>query len=116
VEFIRAKLRYETTHFVPWSVWLVGLQVEFTLFPDLSLSAPAISRNKYLGPGFFLDFNYLPFQTPSDIFNMSEEEQMFLVDEEQADEDGETSVLWKKRHRQVIDPCGSLPVYNTIHG
>jgi hypothetical protein len=46
---------------------------------------------------------------------MSEEEQMFLVDEEQADEDGETSVLWKKRRRQVLDPCESLPVYNTIH-
>jgi hypothetical protein len=47
---------------------------------------------------------------------MSEEEQMFLVDEEQADEDGETSVLWKKRsRRQDIDRCESLPVYNTIH-
>jgi hypothetical protein len=47
---------------------------------------------------------------------MSEEEQMFLADEEQGDEDGETSVLWKKRsQRQDIDPCESLPVYNTIH-
>jgi hypothetical protein len=47
---------------------------------------------------------------------MSEEEQMFLVDEEQADEDGETSVQWKKNHRrQAIDPYKSLPVYNTIH-
>ena len=47
---------------------------------------------------------------------MSGEEQMFLVDEEQADEDGETSVPWKKKsQRQAADPCEYLPVYNTIH-
>jgi hypothetical protein len=46
---------------------------------------------------------------------MSEEEQMFFVDEEQGDEDGETSALGKRRHRQVLDPCASLPVYDTIH-
>jgi hypothetical protein len=46
---------------------------------------------------------------------MRQEEQMFLVDEEQADEDGETSALWKRRHRQVLDPFESLPVIDTIH-
>ena len=53
---------------------------------------------------------------PLQSFEMSEEEEMFLVGEEQADENGETAVLWKKRsRRQGIDPCESLPVYNTIH-
>jgi hypothetical protein len=47
---------------------------------------------------------------------MSDEEQMFLVDEEQVGDDGETSVRWRKQsERQATDPHGNLPVYNTIH-
>jgi hypothetical protein len=83
--------------------------------PELSLLLPQYHEINILGEVSFLTFIISLFETLSDIFKMSDEEQMFLVDEEQADEDGETSVLWKKRHRPAIGPCESLPVYNTIH-
>ena len=45
-----------------------------------------------------------------------EEEQIFLSDEEQAEEDGGTSFHWaKSQPRPTQTPLTSLPVYNNIH-
>jgi hypothetical protein len=65
--------------------------------------------------GIYKSVAAIQYRVPPISLKMSEEEQIFLVDEEQADEDGETSALWKRRHRQVLDPCESLPVHDTIH-
>jgi hypothetical protein len=54
----------------------------------------------------------IDYRVPPISLKMSEEEQIFLVDEEQADEDGETSALWKRRYRQVLDSQVRFPIYD----